>query len=77
MDKKEFMKYFADQFDDTDPEEISMETEFKELEEWSSLIGLSILNIIAKKYGVKLSYNELVSVDTVQDLYEMVANKTE
>ena len=75
MDKKEFLKYFVDQFDETEPEEISMDTEFQELEEWSSLIGLSVLNIIAKKYGVRLAFNDLISVNTVQELYDMVSSK--
>ena len=75
MNKNDFLKNFADQFDETEPEEIMMETEFKELEEWSSLIGLSLLNIIAKKYGVRLTFNDLISVSTVQELYDMVLSK--
>lgn len=75
MNKNDFLKNFADQFDETETEEISMDTEFKELEEWSSLIGLSVLNIIAKKYGVRLAFNDLISVSTVQELYDMVSGK--
>ena len=75
MNKNDFLKNFADQFDETEPEEISMDTEFQELEEWSSLIGLSVLNIIAKKYGVRLAFNDLISVNTVQELYDMVSSK--
>lgn len=48
MEIKDFIVNFADQFDDTEPEEIMAETEFHELEEWSSMIALSILNMVAK-----------------------------
>ena len=40
----EFVKMFADQFDDTDPSEIKAETYFRELDEWSSLTGLAVIN---------------------------------
>ena len=42
MELKEFIANFADQFEDTDPEEITAETKFHDLEEWDSLIALAI-----------------------------------
>lgn len=51
---EEFIKNFANQWDDTEATAFTPECEFHELEEWSSLVGLAILNMIAKKYGVKL-----------------------
>ena len=51
MEIKEFIKDFADQFDDTEFEEFKPETDYREdLDEWSSLTGLAILNMIDKKY---------------------------
>ena len=75
MEIKEFVKHFADQFDDTDPSEISAETSFRDLDEWSSLIGLSVLNMIEKKCGVNITFDDMRKANTVQDLYEIVANK--
>lgn len=51
MEIKQFIADFADQFDETELSEFQPETEFRELEEWSSLAGLAILNMIGKKYG--------------------------
>ena len=41
MELNEFVANFADQFDDTDASEIQASTAFRELDEWSSLIGMS------------------------------------
>ena len=76
MEIKEFIKDFADQFDDTELEEFKPETNYREdLEEWSSLTGLAILNMIDKKYGVKLTNSEIKATDTIQTLYNLVASK--
>lgn len=72
MELDEFIKNFAYQFDDTDESEFQAETEFRGLEEWSSLIGMGILNDISKKYGVKLTLADFKSVNTIQELFEMV-----
>ena len=75
VDEKQFIKNFADQFDDTDASEITAETNFRDLEEWSSMIGLSVLNMSEKKYGVTLTFDELKSANTVQELFDVIANK--
>lgn len=72
MELNDFIKNFAYQFDDTDESEFKAETEFRGLEEWSSLIGLGVLNDISKKYGVKLTLADFKSVKTIQDLFEFV-----
>lgn len=75
MELNEFVKHFADQFDDTDPSEISAETSFRDLDEWSSLIGLSVLNMIEKKCGVNFTFDDMRNANTVQDLYDIVTSK--
>lgn len=75
MELNEFIANFADQFDETEPEEIMAGTEFHELEEWSSLIALSILNMVGKKYGYIMTFEEMQPCVTVKDLYNLVASK--
>lgn len=74
-DINDFIKYFANQFDETDLSEFTPETRFRELEEWSSLIALAVLNMIAKKYGVKLLPDEMKPTQTIQELYNLAASK--
>ena len=72
MELNEFIKNFAYQFDDTDESAFTAETEFRGLEEWSSLIGMGVLNYISRKYGVKLKLSDFKSVNTIQELFELV-----
>ena len=76
MELNDFIKNFAYQFDDTDESEIMAETNFRELDEWCSMIGLSVLNMIEKKYGVKLSFDEMKTANTVEELFNVVSRKT-
>lgn len=46
MKLNEFIENFANQFDDTDVSEITAATEFKALDEWSSLVALSIIAMV-------------------------------
>jgi len=75
MNQEEFIQNFASQFDETDAAIFTMETRFKELDEWSSLISLAILNMLAKKYGVKLTPEEMKRSQTLQELYDLVLSK--
>ncbi len=75
MEIKEFIENFADQFDDTDISEIKPETVMRDLDEWSSMIGLSLLNMVDNEYGVKLTVDELRNAITVQNLFDIVEKK--
>ena len=75
MEIKEFIKNFADQFDDTELSEFKPETAFHELDEYSSLIALSIIGMIDDEYGVTLSGNEMKSAVTIEDLFHIVEEK--
>ena len=72
---EEFVALFAEQFDDTDPSEIKAGTVFHELDEWSSLIGLSVIAMIDEEFEVAVNSNDMVSSVTVEDLYKKVQAK--
>ena len=75
MELKDFIANFADQFEDTDPEEITAETKFHDLEEWDSLIALAVLNMTEKKYGKKITFDEMKTCVTVENLFNVIAAK--
>lgn len=72
---EEFIKNFAAQWEETEADAFVPECKFHELEEWSSLVGLAILNMIAKKYGVKVAPPELKASVTIEDVYNLVQSK--
>ena len=75
MEINDFIKNFAAQFDETEASEFAPETRFRELDEWSSLNALAILNMIGKKYQVILKPEEMRTTNTVQELFNLVQSK--
>ena len=75
MDIKEFIENFANQFDDTDVNEIKAETVFKELDEWSSLIALSVIAMIDEEYDIAIKGDDIRNSETVEDLFNFVKAK--
>lgn len=75
MEIREFIKKNADQFDDTDISEFVPTTNFKELEEWSSLTALAVLNMIAKKYNVSIKNSDLLETNSIEELFNYVLSK--
>ena len=71
----EFVALFAEQFDDTDPSEIKADTVFHDLDEWSSLIGLSVIAMIDEEFEVAVNADDMISSVTVEDLYKKVQTK--
>ena len=71
----EFVALFAEQFDETDASQFTPNTEFRELEEWSSLIGLSIIAMVDEEFEVALNAKDFRGVSTISDLYQVVVNK--
>ncbi len=55
------------------PEEISLETNFREdIEDWDSLKGFSLLILFDEVYNKKISVNEFLKCNTIKDLYNSV-----
>lgn len=77
MELKDFIQHFAEQFDETEAEVFTPETEFRELDEWSSLISLSVIAMVDEEYGVALKGNDFRKATTIADLFEIVSAKKE
>lgn len=75
MNMNEFIKVFADQFDDTDASEIKSDTKFRELDEWSSLIVMSVIAMTRTQYGKTITGKEIRDCDTVEELYNLIVSK--
>lgn len=75
MDLQQFIQQFAEQFDDTDLTEFSAETKFKELDEWSSLIALSIIAMVDDEYDVQIKGDDVRNTNTIAELFEIVKGR--
>lgn len=75
MELQDFISNFANQFDDTDASEIQADTRFHDLEEWSSLIAMSVIALAKTQYGKTITGREIRECVTVEDLFNLIASK--
>jgi len=75
MNLEQFIDNFSDLFDETDPDNINATTRFKDLDEWSSLLALSVIAMIDEEYDVEFRGDDIRNSDTVEDLYDVVKNR--
>lgn len=75
MELQEFIQNFANQFDETEISEFKADTEFKALDEWSSLSALSIIAMVDDEYDVTLKGDDIKNAETIEDLFKVIASK--
>lgn len=75
MELQDFVQNFANQFDDTDAELFTPSTKFRDLEEWSSLIGLSIILMVDEEYGITIGADDMKQAQTIEELFNIVKVK--
>jgi acyl carrier protein len=75
MEIKEFISNFAEQFDDLDASVLTPETEFKSLEDWNSLVALSVIAMIDEEYDVTIKGDDIRSAKTIEDLFNTVKER--
>lgn len=72
---EEFVELFAEQFDETDPSTIKADTVFHDIDEWSSLVGLSVIAMVDEEFDIALKGEDVKTSVTVEDLYNKVVSK--
>tara|TARA_B110000046_G_C12780906_1_gene308945 strand:+ start:73 stop:306 length:234 start_codon:yes stop_codon:yes gene_type:complete len=75
MNLDNFIDNFKEQFDDSESLRLFPETNFKELDEWDSIVALSIIAMVDAEYGIKLTAKEINNSITVDDLFFLLESK--
>ena len=75
MTLDEFVQAFAEEFDDTPVEDFKADTNFKELDEWSSLVALSIISMVDDQFDKNITGADIRSSATIEDLYNLILAK--
>ena len=73
MEIKDFIEKFAEALERED--EIKMEDEFREYDEWSSLAYLSIIAFMDDEYDTQIEETDFKKLRTVQDIYNACTKK--
>lgn len=76
MELNQFIELFAAQFSETDPRQITPETKFKELDEWSSLLAITVIVLADDEFDVVLKGDDIRNATTVEDLYNVIKSRT-
>ena len=75
MDINTFIDNLAGQFDETDRSAFAPDTKFRDIDEWSSLIALSIIAMVDEEYEVTLKGDDIKNAQTIQDIFNVVQSK--
>ena len=71
MSEQEFLLFFAEVLG-IDSSTLDMETEFRYLDEWSSLMGFDIMMRLKSNYGKELPIPSFKAAETIGDVYKIV-----
>lgn len=75
MEIEKFIENFANQFDETDVSQFNINTIFRELDEWSSIMALTIIAMIDEEYDVQLKGDDMRNSNTIEELFNVVNSK--
>lgn len=75
MEIKEFIEKFAEIFDDTDASTLTPETNFRELDEWSSPSALGVIALADEEFDIELTGAEMRKAKTIKDLFDLLNSK--
>lgn len=75
MKLEEFVQLFAEQFDDTPVDSFTPETNYRTLEEWGSLVALSVISMVDDEFEKRITGADLKSCKTIRELYELIISK--
>ena len=62
----------TEQFEETEPSEIQAETDFHELDEWGSLLGMSVIAMTKEVYGKKITGKQIKECKSVKALFDLI-----
>lgn len=75
MDINEFVTHFAAEFDETPADVFTPDTEFKNLEEWSSLTALSVISMIDEEMEKRITGADIRNCSTIRELFELAESR--
>ena len=75
MTDKQFIEELAEIIE-ADPTTLTLDSDFRESADyWSSLTGFSILIFMQDRFGVKVSVDDFLEMNTIGDLYKAASQE--
>lgn len=75
MEMNEFIEKFAEQFDEIEVETLNADTNFRNLEGWTSLVALLVITMIDEEYNITITGDDMKKQNTIGDLFNLVSSR--
>lgn len=75
MELNDFIEKFAELFDDVDAGSLTVDTKFRDMDGYTSLVALLIITMIDEEYNVTVTGDDMKKQVTVGDLFNLVASR--
>lgn len=72
---QEFIQNFYEILEETKLEELNLNTIFKNLDEWDSMMALMLIAMVDEKYDKQINGSEIKECDTLEDLCNLIKSK--
>lgn len=72
--EEQLLNIFRNLFDKENPEDITLNSEFREFEQYSSLTQVTLIDEITSKLKVQLKLLPLIKAETIGDILEIIEN---
>ena len=70
--EERLLKIFAEIFTEVDKSEITLDAEFREWEQYSSLTQVELISHIEEEFGVKVKLLPMVKAETISDVLDAI-----
>lgn len=66
--QEKLFKLMCEVFEDIDTSSFTLQTEFKNNDEWDSMTALSLITILDQEFGVSISGEKIKELNTIEEL---------
>lgn len=75
MEIRELITHIENEFEEVEPGSLQPNSSIKELEGWSSMHALILIALVDSEYDILLTGEELRSISTIQDLFDVLTSR--
>lgn len=77
MNIQDFIDNFSFAINKKESTVLSCDTNFWDIDEWSSFAALSVMSMIKEEYGIVLRTSDVKGVRTIQELFDVVKERAQ
>ena len=70
--EEKLLNIFREVFNGVNPSEITLESEFREFDQYSSLTQMTLVERITEELGVKIKLLPLIKAETIGDVLDII-----